>query len=65
MSIAQNFRRKMDVALASADASKGQGDDARRASLARDIDQADLLLVEKAYVATLFETIEKLRDEKP
>jgi len=53
MSIASNFRSKMDAALNSADASKGMGADARRTQLMQDLDKAGLMLIEKDMVAAL------------
>lgn len=62
MSIASNFRAKMDVALNSADLSVGKFPDARRTLLSQAIDKADLMLVEKSYIDTLFEELAKLQN---
>jgi len=63
MSIASHFRAKMDVVLASADQTVGKDADHRRTMLMQSIDAADMMLVEKDYVATLFATITDLRNE--
>lgn len=54
MSVAANFRRKMDVVLASADGTRGElGEDSRRAALSRDLNEAGLMLVEKEMISAL------------
>lgn len=55
MSIASHFRSKMDVALNSADQSRGLRPDARRARLQIELDREDLMIVEKSMVAALME----------
>jgi acyl CoA:acetate/3-ketoacid CoA transferase beta subunit len=55
MSIASHFRGKMDVALKSADRTRGIGDVSRRAELQSDLDEAGLCLIEKEMVAALMD----------
>lgn len=62
MSIADSFRRKMDVALSSADQSKGGGADGRRTDLMQALDAAGLMIVEKEIVASLMEKASALKD---
>lgn len=60
MSIASAFRNKMDAALVSADRTRGNGPDSRRAQLQRDLDQAGYVLIEKEMVAALMDRIKEL-----
>lgn len=63
-SIAGAFNRHMDAAIDSVNGSAGESTRAmRRARLARDLDQAGLLLVDRATVADLIGEIRGLRDE--
>lgn len=61
MSIAEQFRAKFDVALTSADETIGCDADHRRTMLSKALDAADLMLVEKEYMQSLFDTIAELR----
>jgi len=62
MSIANDFRAKMDVALDSADRSRGDSSqDARRARLQQDLDIAGLVLMPKEMLAAYTITIEALQ----
>ncbi|HWT40050.1 MAG TPA: hypothetical protein VN081_02155 [Dongiaceae bacterium] len=60
MSIASNFRAKMDVALKEADKTVGMNDDARRTCLLQAFDRADLILIEKSMIAALMEAANKM-----
>ena len=55
MSIASQFRFRYGVALASADATKGQNNDARCTALMQAFDKAELVLMDKEMVAILME----------
>lgn len=60
MSIASNFRAKMDVALDSADRTNVLPErDARRARLHRDLDDAGLILMEKDMMVALMDAAKK------
>lgn len=59
MSIASNFRAKMDVALDSAYQSRLLSPDARRTKLMQDLDKAGLILVEKSAIAELMSACSK------
>jgi len=62
MSIASDFRTKMDVALGSADRTRGDSSqDSRRARLQQDLDIAELVLMPKEMLATYTTTIEALQ----
>lgn len=65
MSIASHFRAKMDVALNSADCSLDCDLDARRTNLAQALDAADLILMDKASVNALFDSIAELKSLTP
>ena len=55
VSIASGFRAKMDVALRSADDTRGLGSDARRTGLMQDLDRAGLVLIEKEMLISLMD----------
>lgn len=61
MSIASNFRNKMDVALHSADVTRLKDEDYRRSALFAALNDNDLTLIQKAAITALMETIEQLR----
>lgn len=62
LSVSDAFRTKMDVALSSADRSKGSGADGRRTDLMQDLDRAGLIIMEKEIVALLMEKASALKD---
>jgi hypothetical protein len=64
VSIASQFRDKMDIALASADRTRGADADLRRAELLRDLDKADFALMDKESVRALMDTITTLKIAK-
>lgn len=62
MSIASNFRNKMDVALNAADKSVGMNPDARRAALFQAFNEAELILIEKEMIGAFMERIKELQN---